>query len=83
MGQSIDQQVIDFVANYYGVSSSSISSSTTFSSLGTNTISDLIKMIQKCEDNFGLIYETGDENGIITVGDLIALINRKLGGGDS
>ena len=82
MGISIDQQVINYVARYVGPPASAINSSTTFSSLGINTITDVIDLITACEDNFGLVYQTGDEKGINTVGDLTALIKKKLGNSD-
>jgi len=78
MGISLDQQVINFVAQYVAQPASAINDSTTFTSLGINTMTDLIQLISECEDNFGLVYQTGDEKGIITVGDLTALIKRKL-----
>lgn len=81
MGNSIDQQVIDFVAGYFGQPSSSINASTTFSSLGCSTLTDIINCITATEDHFGFDYVPGDEDGINTVGDLIALIKRKQGGG--
>ncbi len=81
MQNSIDQQVIDFTANYTGVSVGDVHNYTTLVSLGIITKPDTIKYITELEDSFDLGYEPGDENGIVTVGDAAAMITRKLDGG--
>jgi acyl carrier protein len=77
MGESIEQQVIDFLTTYCSAPPGSIKSSTTFESLGLNG-SDKVTAIMELEDHFGLTYQNGDDAGIITVGDAVALITRKL-----
>lgn len=79
MGNSIDQQVIDFTATYTGTSPGEISNSTTLSSLGIVTYPDMVTYIVNLEENFGLVYQEGDANGIVTVGDADKLIEKKLG----
>ncbi len=76
----IDQQVIDFTAEYVSMPPEEINNSTVLASIGISTESDLVRYMEELEENFGLIYESGDENGIVTVGDATALIEKKLGG---
>lgn len=79
MTNSIDQQVIDFTAAYTGSSPGAINNSTTLDSLGIVTKQDIVDYVTELEDSFDLMYEEGDANGIATVGDAAALIERKLG----
>lgn len=79
MGNSIDQQVIAFTATYTGTSPGEISNSTTLASLGIVTYPDSVSYIVSLEENFGLVYQEGDANGIVTVGDADHLIEKKLG----
>lgn len=79
MTNSIDQQVIDFTAVYTGSSPGAINNSTTLDSLGIVTKQDVVDYVTELEDSFDLMYEEGDANGIVTVGDAAALIERKLG----
>jgi len=80
MGNPIDQQVIDFTANYTSQSPDSITESTTLDSIGISGIQETIQYTMELEDSFELIYEDGDGNGLVTVGDAAALIKKKLGG---
>ena len=79
MSDSINQQVIDFTADYTGNSPESINDLTTLASLGLMTEQDVIQYIVELEQFFGLSYEQGDEFGILTVGDAVKLIEKKLG----
>jgi acyl carrier protein len=79
MSDSINQQVIDFTADYTGNSPESINDLTTLASLGLVTEQDVIQYIVELEQFFGLSYEQGDETGILTVGDAVKLIEKKLG----
>ncbi len=53
MGNSIDQQVIDFTATYTGTSPGEISNSTVLASLGIITQTDLVSYIENLEENLG------------------------------
>jgi acyl carrier protein len=80
MQNSVDQQVIEFTATYTGVSVGDVNNSTTLESIGIITKPDIMEYLTELEDSFGLKYESGDENGIVTVGDAAAMITRKLDG---
>jgi len=80
MADTISQQVIDFTANYTSQQPDSITESTTLESIGIVTIQDTIEYMMELEDSFELIYEESDASGIVTVGDAIELIKKKLGG---
>jgi acyl carrier protein len=77
---SIAQQVIAFIANYTNSIEVSLNSSTTLASLGIVSTQDTVELIMELEDSFGIPYEEGDAEGIVTVGDAIALIQSKLNG---
>ncbi len=79
MENPVDQQVIEFTAAYTGVSVGEISNSTTLESLGIITKPDLFEYLTDLEDNFELIFEPSDANGIVTVGDAAVMIENKLG----
>lgn len=79
MSDSINQQVIDFTANYTGYSPESINDTTALSSIGIVTEQDTITYMVELEEFFGLTYEEGDEIGILIVGDAVKLIKKKLG----
>ncbi|MEO8514005.1 MAG: acyl carrier protein [Ignavibacteria bacterium] len=79
MGNSVDQQVIDFTAVYTGTSPSEINNSTTLSSLGIVSIADIVTYLTELEDSFGLVFEPSDADGIVTVGNAAAMIKKKLG----
>mgnify|MGYP006360341795 FL=1 len=80
MSNSVNQQVIDFTAAYTGTSPGAINDTTTLVSLGIVTREDTVEYIIELEDSFDLAYEEGDANGIETVGNATALIEKKLGG---
>jgi acyl carrier protein len=80
MSNSVNQQVIDFTAAYTGTSPGAINDSTTLASLGIVTRDDIIEYLIELEDSFSLTYEEGDANGIETVGNATALIEKKMGG---
>ncbi|HWA07368.1 MAG TPA: acyl carrier protein [Ignavibacteria bacterium] len=79
MSNSVDQQVIEFTAAYTGVSVGEISNSTTLDSLGIVTKPDLYEYLTELEDSFELIFEPSDADGIVTVGNAAAMIEKKLG----
>ncbi len=79
MPNNINQQVIDFTAEYVGQSPGSIDDSTSYSSIGIQSEEDLIQYIVELEQFFGLPYEAGDQNGIEVVGNAVQLIKKKLG----
>ncbi len=79
MTNSVNQQVIDFTAAYTGTSPGAINDTTTLVSLGIVTREDTVEYIIELEDSFDLAYEEGDANGIETVGNATALIEKKLG----
>ena len=76
----IDQKVIDFTAVYTDRPPSSINDSTTLESIGIIGEEDTIEFTMELEDSFGLTYEEGDADGMVTVGNETALIKKKLGG---
>ena len=78
MGNSIQQRVIDFTANYLGISPDSINTGDSYSGLGIPQ-NDMPQYINALELSFSLIYNPGDENGIVTINDAIAFITNKLG----
>ncbi len=78
MGESIEQQVIDFLTTYCSAPVGSITSKTTFESLGL-TGTDKATAIMELENHFGIIYLEGDADGIVTVGNAVVLITAKLG----
>lgn len=79
MDNSIDEQVINFTAVYTSTPPSEINNSTTLDSIGIITPVEIISYIENLEENFGLEYEPGDEDGIVTVGNAAELIEKKLG----
>lgn len=78
---SIDQQVIDFTASYVSMPSDDIHNSTTLESIGITSVQDITAYLVELEENFGLIYEPGDQIGIVTVGDAAKMIEKKLSNG--
>lgn len=80
-GESIQQQVIDFTTSYCNNPPQIITISTTLSSLGLTTDDECSNYIMELEDHFGLQYQSGDEKGIVTVGDAANLIENKLNPG--
>jgi acyl carrier protein len=79
MKNSVDQQVIDFTAQYTGTDPGEIYNSTILSSIGIVTEEDVITYLTELEESFGLTYESGDQTGIITVGNAAEMIEKKLG----
>lgn len=78
MGLPVDEQVILFTAAYTSTPPAEINDSTTLASLGIVGEQDTITYIMELEDSFELVYESGDEDGIVTVGDATRLIEKKL-----
>jgi acyl carrier protein len=76
---SVDQQVIEFTANYVKMPVESIHNSTTLDSIGISSAEDRVEYMTGLEENFGLTYEPGDEEGIYTVGEAAVFIEKKLG----
>lgn len=74
----VDQQVIDFTADYTSTDPRDIHNSTTLQSLGIISEDDVIMYIIELEESFGLIYKPGDQNGIVTVGNAAIMIEKKL-----
>ncbi|HAX48325.1 MAG TPA: hypothetical protein PK605_07005 [Ignavibacteria bacterium] len=79
MKNSVDEEVIDFTAEYTHNKPNEISDSTILASIGIVTYDDSVAYITNLEDSFNLTYEEGDANGIVIVGDATALIEKKLG----
>jgi len=79
MKNSVDQQVIDFTAQYTGTDPGEVHNSTTLESIGIISEEDIITYLTELEESFGLIYESGDQAGIVTVGNAAAMIEKKLG----
>jgi hypothetical protein len=79
MENTVDQQVIDFTAEYVSMPSPEINDSTVLANIGISTREDMINYMRELEENFNLIYEDGDQNGIVTVGDATKFIQSKLG----
>lgn len=77
--KSIDQQVIEFTAVYVDMPVENIHNSTTLDSIGISSTEDRIEYMTGLEENFGLTYEQGDEDGIYTVGEAAVFIEKKLG----
>jgi hypothetical protein len=75
----VDQQVIDFTADYTGTDPREIHNSTTLESIGITTEEDVVMYLTELEESFGLIYESGDQIGIVTVGNAAVMIEKKLG----
>ena len=78
MGKSIYQRVIDFTANYLGISPGAISSTDSYAVLGIPE-TDMPEYVNQLELSFSLIYNPGDENGIIIVDDAVVFIKDKIG----
>lgn len=78
-GNSIDQQVIDFTANYVGMDPGKIDDATVLSSIGIVTPEEETRYVMELEAYFGIQYTQGDQDGIITVGNATTLIEEKLG----
>jgi hypothetical protein len=79
MADSINQQVIDFTAQYTGYSPAAIDDFTPLASIGIVTEQDTVNYVVELEESFGLTYEEGDAIGILIVGDAVRLIKKKLG----
>lgn len=75
---STAQQVIDFTAGYLNRTTDSINISTLLADIGLITEQDTIQYMMELEDNFGLTYENGDSNELVTIGDAISFIQTKL-----
>jgi acyl carrier protein len=75
----VDERVIIFTANYTGYPVDSINDSTVLANIGIVTEADRVQYMMELEESFGLIYQEGDANGIVTVGDATELIEKKLG----
>lgn len=82
MQNTIDQQVIDFTAEYVEMPPAEINNATVYSTIGIPPGKDMVIYMGELEENFGLTYESGDEDGIITVGDADKFIEEKLGAAD-
>ena len=78
MGKSVYQRVIDFTAAYLSISPSAVSPTDSYSALGIPG-SDMPIYMEQLELSFSLIYNPGDENGIVIVDDAIRFIKNKLG----
>ena len=79
MGDPINQQVIDFTADYTGYAPESINDLTALAAIGIVTEQDTVTYVMELEQFFGLTYEQGDEIGILIVGNAVVLIKKKLG----
>ena len=80
MPDLIEQRVIGYIAGWYCLSADSLSAGTTFESIGIIAATGaLLNIIMELEDSFSLTYVDGDTKGIVTIGDAVALIKRKLG----
>ncbi len=79
MKNSVDEEVIDFTAEYTHTSPDSINDATVLATIGIVTYDDKVLYITNLEDSFNLTYEEGDANGMELVGDATALIEKKLG----
>lgn len=77
--KTVDQQVIDFTANYVGMTPSQINDSTVLSDIGIITPEEETRYVVELEEYFALQYDPGDQDGIVTVGNATALIEKKLG----
>ena len=78
MALSVLQRVINFTATLSGDSPANINAATVL--LELPNITDMINYMMELEDSFAIKYQTGDENGIITVGNASDFITKKLGG---
>lgn len=76
---TIDQQVIDFTAEYVDMKPSEINDQTVLSDIGIITIEEETRYIVELEEYFALQYDPGDQDGIVTVGNATQLIEKKLG----
>jgi acyl carrier protein len=81
MPDIIDQQVIEFTANWCEIPISEVDLTTPFDSIGI-TSGDCPQYLMDLEDSFGLTYKSGDEKGMNVVENAADLIRRKLGEGD-
>ncbi len=79
MKNSVDEEVIDFTAEYTHTSPDSINDATELASIGIVTYDDKVAYITNLEDSFNLTYEEGDAVGLVIVGDATLLIEKKLG----
>ncbi|MBZ0203762.1 MAG: hypothetical protein IT281_00355 [Ignavibacteria bacterium] len=79
MENSINQRVINFTAEYVERDPDTINDLTTYESIGIVTNEELVQYMVELEDSFGLIYDPGDETGIIVVGNATEFITKKLG----
>lgn len=75
MQNNIPAQVIDFFQIRYP--QTIITAETTFESLGIEG-DDRVNIIMELEDSFGITSTPKDTDGIYTVGESIALIERKI-----
>ena len=79
MQNSVNQQVIDFTADYVGQPPESITDSTTYTSIGIESEDSLTQYIVELEQFFGLSYQDGDQDGIVVVANAVTMIKKKLG----
>lgn len=75
---SVDQQTIEFTANYVKMPVEDIHNYTTLDSIGIVTEQDRVEYMSGLEENFGLTYESGDQDGINNVGEAAIFIEKKL-----
>jgi hypothetical protein len=78
MALSVLQRVINFTATLTGDNPANINATTVL--LEIPNMPDMINYMMELEDSFALKYQTGDESGIITIGDAADFITKKLGG---
>jgi len=78
---SIDQEVIDFTAEYTHTKPEDLNDSTVLASIGIVTEEERETYMIETEERFGLIYEPGDQDGIYIIGEVTTFIEKKLGEG--
>ncbi len=76
---SIDQEVINFTAEYTHTSPEDLNDNTVLASIGIVSDEERVQYMVEVEERFGLIYEPGDQDGIYIIGEVTTFIEKKLG----
>ncbi|MCY4644501.1 MAG: acyl carrier protein [Bacteriovoracales bacterium] len=73
----MEEKVIDFVCKEMGVDRSKVSSNTSFiDDLGSDSL-DMVELMMKMEDEFGIEIPEEEAEKLKTVGDVVAYFKSK------
>jgi acyl carrier protein len=68
-------RVIDIIAEKLSLPAENITEESTFKDLGADSL-DIVEIIMKFEENFGIEIKDSDAEQINTIGEAVSLINK-------